>query len=84
MAKKIAFGILGWAIIAVGIVLLPLPGPGLLIIAGGLAVLGRHFHWAKRLERRCRDCIMRRKSPAPADVPAAPPVACEPAKPADH
>jgi hypothetical protein len=25
-----------------------IPGPGLLIVVGGLALLGREFHWARR------------------------------------
>ena len=25
-----------------------IPGPGLLLVVGGLALLGREFHWARR------------------------------------
>ncbi len=41
----------GFALIAVGLVMaLPgVPGPGLLIAAGGLALLAEHFHWARRI-----------------------------------
>lgn len=39
----------GVAVIAIGIVLLPLPGPGWLIIFGGLGVLGTEYEWARRL-----------------------------------
>jgi uncharacterized protein (TIGR02611 family) len=31
------------------VVLLPLPGPGWVIILGGLAILAMEFHWARRL-----------------------------------
>ena len=38
-----------------GIIMLPLPGPGLLVIAVGLAVLARDVAWAERLLSRVRD-----------------------------
>lgn len=40
---------LGWAVVLLGIVLLPYPGPGTLIIFGGLAILAREFSWAHDL-----------------------------------
>ncbi len=41
----------GFALIAAGLVMaIPgVPGPGLLIAIGGLALLSEHFHWARRL-----------------------------------
>ncbi len=42
-------GISGLAVIVVGIILLPLPGPGWLIIFIGLAIWGTEFEWARRL-----------------------------------
>ena len=39
----------------VGVLLLVLPGPGLLVILLGLAVLGSEFVWARRLVRRARE-----------------------------
>ena len=41
--------LLGWAIVLLGIILLPYPGPGTLIIFGGLALLAREFKWAHDL-----------------------------------
>jgi uncharacterized protein (TIGR02611 family) len=49
IAWRIGVGVLGTAIIAAGIVLLPLPGPGWLIIFGGLGLLATEFDWAARL-----------------------------------
>ena len=49
LTYRITVGVVGTAIIAVGIVLLPLPGPGWLIIFAGLFVLGTEFEWAERL-----------------------------------
>jgi len=39
-------------LLAVGIALLPLPGPGTLIILGGLTMLGTEFPVAKRIADR--------------------------------
>ena len=46
---KILIGVLGLAIIVLGVILLPLPGPGWLIIFLGLGLWGTEFEWAKRL-----------------------------------
>jgi len=46
---RVAVTLLGVAIIALGIVLLPLPGPGWVIIFAGLGVLATEYTWAKRL-----------------------------------
>jgi uncharacterized protein (TIGR02611 family) len=51
---RIGVSVLGVAIIAGGIVLLPLPGPGWLIIFGGLGLLATEFEWAARLLRFAR------------------------------
>ena len=48
-AYRIGVGILGGTIAVVGLLLVPLPGPGWLIVFLGLAVLGTEFAWAKRM-----------------------------------
>jgi uncharacterized protein (TIGR02611 family) len=53
-AYRIAVGVLGTAIVVVGIVLIPLPGPGWLIVFAGLALLATEFVWADRLLRYAR------------------------------
>ena len=47
-SKRLAVFLLGTTIVGAGIALLPLPGPGLLIIIVGLAVLATEFVWAER------------------------------------
>lgn len=48
--------LLGWVLIPLGIVLMPAPGPGTLVLVAGLALLAPHYAWARRildpLERR--------------------------------
>jgi uncharacterized protein (TIGR02611 family) len=55
MARKILIGVLGLVVLAVGIVLLVLPGPGLLIIVLGSAILSLEFSWARRAEAWARN-----------------------------
>lgn len=49
--------VVGVSIIAVGIVLLPLPGPGWLVIFLGLGVLASEFAWARALLDYARDKV---------------------------
>ncbi|WUH94668.1 TIGR02611 family protein [Streptomyces sp. NBC_00433] len=46
--------IVGLAVIGGGIILLPLPGPGWLIIFGGMAIWGTEFVWAQKVLRWTR------------------------------
>lgn len=48
-AWRVGVTTLGVVIILGGIVLLPLPGPGWLIIFAGLGLLGTEYEWAHRL-----------------------------------
>jgi uncharacterized protein (TIGR02611 family) len=46
---KIGIGVLGTVVVAVGIVLIPFPGPGWAIVILGLAIWAIEFQWAKNL-----------------------------------
>lgn len=46
---KALVAIVGALVVAVGVALIPLPGPGWLIVIAGLGVWAVEFHWAKRL-----------------------------------
>jgi uncharacterized protein (TIGR02611 family) len=46
---RIGVGLLGAAIAVLGLILVPLPGPGWLVVFLGLAILGTEFAWARRL-----------------------------------
>ncbi len=48
-AKRLLLEILGWLLLLAGIAALVLPGPGLLLMAAGLAVLSQQYTWAERL-----------------------------------
>jgi uncharacterized protein (TIGR02611 family) len=47
-------GLIGGAIVVGGLALVPLPGPGWVIVFIGLAVLATEFTWAARLEQFAR------------------------------
>lgn len=46
--KRLVLETLGWILVAVGIAALILPGPGLLAIVAGLALLSQQYEWAER------------------------------------
>ena len=48
-AKRTAIGFLGGIVVIVGIIAIPYPGPGWLIVFTGLAILATEFDWARRL-----------------------------------
>lgn len=45
---------LGTVVLAAGIIMIPYPGPGWLVVFAGLAILATEFVWAKRLLERAR------------------------------
>ena len=51
-ARRVAVTVAGGATVVAGIVLLPLPGPGTLVIIAGLSILGREFPRARRAADR--------------------------------
>ena len=48
---RLVVAALGLAVVALGLVLVPFPGPGWLIVIAGLALLGTEFDSARRLLR---------------------------------
>lgn len=53
--KKSAVTILGVALLAVGLAMMVLPGPGILVIVAGLAVLATEYLWARSLLSRAKN-----------------------------
>jgi uncharacterized protein (TIGR02611 family) len=48
-AYRLVVAILGGTLSVIGLLLVPLPGPGWLVVFLGLAVLGTEFRWAQRI-----------------------------------
>ncbi|WP_222593427.1 PGPGW domain-containing protein [Aeromicrobium flavum] len=47
-AKSIAIQVAGWVLVVAGIAALVLPGPGLLALFAGMALLATQYDWAER------------------------------------
>lgn len=47
--RQIVVGFIGWAVVLVGLVLVPYPGPGWVIVFIGLSILATEFERAARL-----------------------------------
>jgi len=55
--KKFFIAIIGSTVLLLGAAMLVLPGPGVLVIAGGLAILATEFLWAKRALRNAKGAV---------------------------
>ena len=52
---RAAVALAGFVVVLVGLAMIPLPGPGLLVRRGGLAILALEFVWAERVLERTVD-----------------------------
>ena len=59
LVLRIGIALVGAIVVGVGIVLIPLPGPGWAIVILGLAIWAIEFAWAKHLLRYTRDRVRR-------------------------
>ena len=57
MARRIAIGVVGTSVLILGILMLVTPGPALVVIPIGLAILSVEFTWARLWLRRVRESI---------------------------
>jgi tellurite resistance protein TerC len=57
MARRIAVLVVGSTVLAVGVVMIVAPGPAIVVIPVGLAILGVEFAWAKIWLRKLRESI---------------------------
>ena len=53
--RKLVIATIGGSIVALGVAMLVLPGPAIIVIPLGLAVLAVEFAWARRWLERLRD-----------------------------
>ena len=67
--KRIGISIAGGALVVAGLLMLLLPGPGLLVIIAGLAILATEYVWAQRAlnyakgkASRAKDKLTRRRA----------------------
>jgi uncharacterized protein (TIGR02611 family) len=58
-SMRIAKALAGFLLLAAGVVMLVLPGPGWITIFAGLALLASEFEWAERLLDRLKAAVHR-------------------------
>ncbi len=54
-ARRIAVALVGGTVLLVGLALIVLPGPALVVIPVGLAILGLEFAWARAWLRKVKE-----------------------------
>jgi len=68
LARKLVIGVVGASVVAVGVAMLVLPGPAIVVIPLGLAILAIEFAWAarwlERLREATRNAVGRSRGPA--------------------
>lgn len=57
VARRIAITLLGGTVLLLGIIMIITPGPALVVIPMGLAILGLEFAWARLWMKRLRQRI---------------------------
>ena len=57
--KRFFIALIGGTVVLIGVALLVLPGPGLPVIAAGLAILATEFIWARRAMRNAKGAVAR-------------------------
>jgi tellurite resistance protein TerC len=66
MGKKLGIGLVGGLVLLLGIAFIVLPGPAILVIPAGLAILALEFEWARRgldqFRQRTREFMRRWRS----------------------
>jgi len=58
--RRIVISIVGVSVLLLGIVMIVTPGPAIVLIPAGLAILAVEFVWARRWLRKLREVISRR------------------------
>jgi hypothetical protein len=66
--RKVVYSIVGVSVIVIGLVMIVLPGPAVIVIPLGLAILAGEYAWARRVLRRGKVFVgrrLRRRKAAP-------------------
>lgn len=58
-ARRVVIGVVGATVVLIGAIMLVTPGPGLVVIPVGLAILSLEFAWARHWLRKVRESISR-------------------------
>lgn len=61
-ARRIVVAVVGATVLLIGLVMIVTPGPAIVVIPVGLAILSIEFAWARHWLRRLREAISNRNS----------------------
>ncbi len=56
-ARKVVIGVTGFTVLLVGLAMIVLPGPAIIVVPTGLAILGLEFAWARAWLARVRSMM---------------------------
>ena len=62
MARRIVITVVGVTVLIIGVIMIVTPGPALVLIPVGLAILSIEFAWARAWLKRLREAISNRNS----------------------
>ncbi len=54
LARQAVVAVIGATVLLIGLLMIVLPGPAIIMIPAGLAILATEFVWARRLLRRVK------------------------------
>ena len=60
--KRIIIFVIGMTVVLIGVALIVLPGPAVLVIPAGLAILATEFAWARHWLRKARTMFDKMKN----------------------
>ena len=61
-ARRIVIGVVGASVLLLGVIMLVTPGPALVVIPLGLAILAIEFVWARQWLHKMREMISQRNA----------------------
>ena len=61
-ARRIVVGVVGATVLLLGVVMIVTPGPAIVVIPVGLAILSIEFTWARHWLKRLRESISTRNN----------------------
>ncbi len=61
--KRVFIAVIGFTVLLAGIAMMVLPGPAILVIPLGLAILATEFIWARKLLKKFKEKLLKLKKP---------------------
>ena len=69
LVRRIIAAVVGGTVLLFGIIMIVLPGPAVLVIPLGLAILATEFVWARHLLHKAKGMLKRKKPATPVERP---------------